>query len=139
VGDDVLLYAVARHAMKDQALTHLQVLKQYIFTFYYYFLVFLYTLILLLLTGNALLYLYMEGTLKHPKGCTKVLHKFCDTVLREWPYLTFKLHRADSIEALKMFRGYCKPTWLFILGGDFIPLVVLLRSHCKKAFRYSRP
>jgi hypothetical protein len=27
-----------------------------------------------------------------------------------------------------MFRGYCKPTWLFILGGDFIPLVVLLRS-----------
>ena len=24
----------------------------------------------------------------------------------------------DSIEALKMFRGHCKPIWLFIVSGN---------------------
>ena len=26
----------------------------------------------------------------------------------------------DSIEALKMFRGHCKPIWLFIMSGKYM-------------------
>ena len=43
----------------------------------------------------------------------------------------------DSIEALKMFRGHCKPIWLFIMSGTWrkvtsdIPSNKIFRKYVK--------
>ena len=31
--------------------------------------------------------------------------------------------RCDTIDALKMFRGHCKPIWLFIIAGQTVQVM----------------
>ena len=35
----------------------------------------------------------------------------------------------DSIEALKMFRGHCKPIWLFIMSGTWRKVASIIFLH----------
>ena len=45
--------------------------------------------------------------------------------------------RCDSIEALKMFRGFCKPIWLFITAGQTVQ-VIDFRVEADKKNRHLR-